>query len=116
MATEEYIIKFVEKLTKLWTYVMHLHNYYGDTRSTARFPHISQHDLRNCIEAKTLVVYLWIGSSPSKSLLAGSERRQPSLQTFTYIYRVKLIRVVDQPKKAHQVILQEWNEALVHIY
>jgi hypothetical protein len=41
---------------------MHSHNHYWDTQSASESLDISHHDLRNQTEAKTPVIYLWLGS------------------------------------------------------
>jgi hypothetical protein len=58
--------------------------------------------------------------------VAGLGRKPPTLKTLMCIppakpiiekeiSRVKLIKTIDPLEKTPQVILQEWNEALVHI-
>jgi hypothetical protein len=93
----------MQKLTKFWTYVIHLHNYYWETRSISQCPHISQHVLHNRTE-ETPAVFLWLSSCPHPSGGTQHVKRLiciPPAQPISEneISRVKLIRTIDPPKK-----------------
>jgi hypothetical protein len=105
---------------------MHSHNQCWDIRSTSECPHIRQHDLHNCIEAETPVVFS-VAKSFSSSVIGGRFRGGGTqrLKVHDYSFRTTNRRKGDtegqiyqdrqSTGKTPQVLIHKWNDTLIHI-